>query len=231
MQQAEVALVRIFSEEDANVTYIERKVRQEMDDNTLLIVGATGLRYTDQEGTRGVGFWKVGSRKLFAITKQDFERREDEEMPAKRSKKKRSLTSDNALSTVEAIENMSDELTAVQTELARFRKLAFRHRFSISFIRAFEDAFECSICKKTPATLPLIACQGCSSLIGCELCVNTWYANDRNMVKNCPKCRVERGLSKTFVLRGFEELIHQLQILREETNPVSDTGSDFSDDE
>ena len=56
MHQAEIALVRIFAEEDANVNYIERKVRQEMDDNTLLIVGATGLRYTDQEGTRGKDF-------------------------------------------------------------------------------------------------------------------------------------------------------------------------------
>ena len=49
------------------------------------------------------------------------------------------------------------------------------------------------------------------------------------MAKNCPKChRVETGLSKTFVLRGFEELIQQLEILIAETNTVSDT--DFSDD-
>ena len=103
----------------------------------------------------------------------------------------------------------------------------FKWGWTISLVHAFE----CSRCKKTPTTLPLIACQGCSSLIGCELCVKTWYTNDRSMVKNCPKCWVERGLSKTFVLRGFEELIHQLKILREETSTVSDTGSDYGDDE
>ena len=60
----------------------------------------------------------------------------------------------------------------VKEEIGKIRELAFRHKFSLSFIQSFEKAFRCSICHVTPAKLPLIACQACSTLLGCESCTN-----------------------------------------------------------
>ena len=100
-------------------------------------------------------------------------------------------------------------------EIGKIRELAFRHKFSLSFIQSFEEAFRCSICHVTPAKLPLIACQACSTLLGCESCTNTWYGNGFD--KKCPKCNTPRGLSKTFILKGFDNLVHQLELMNEGT--------------
>ena len=112
----------------------------------------------------------------------------------------------------------------VKEEIGKIRELAFRHKFSLSFIQSFEKAFRCSICHVTSAKLPLIACQACSTLLGCESCTNTWYGNGFD--KKCSKCNTPRGLSKTFMQNGFDNLIHQLELMNEGTlgnNDSSDT--------
>ena len=70
------------------------------------------------------------------------------------------------------LENLLDEILDVKKEISKYRQLAFKHRFSLSFIASFEDAFQCSICQQTPARPPLIACSARSTLVGCETCTN-----------------------------------------------------------
>jgi len=48
------AHVNIYSEAQANVSYLLDKIHTEMGDNQLLLVGPNGLVYHDQEGTRGI---------------------------------------------------------------------------------------------------------------------------------------------------------------------------------
>ena len=48
-----IAHINIYSEEDACISFIERKVREEMACENLKVVGAGGLVILDQEGTRG----------------------------------------------------------------------------------------------------------------------------------------------------------------------------------
>ena len=45
--------INIYSEVEATVTSLESKVREEMREEDLVLVMANGLRYYDQEGTRG----------------------------------------------------------------------------------------------------------------------------------------------------------------------------------
>ena len=113
------------------------------------------------------------------------------------------------------MESLVEEVREVKEEIGKIRELAFRHKFSLSFIQSLEEAFRCSICHVTPAKLPLIACQACSTLLGCESCTNTWYGNGFD--KKCPKCNTPRGLSKTFILKGFDNLVHQLELMNEGT--------------
>ena len=87
----------------------------------------------------------------------------------------------------EAVESLVEEVREVKEEIGKTRKLAFRHKFSVSFIQSFEEAFRCSVSHVTPARLPLIACRACSTLLGCESCT---------FEKKCPKCNTPRGLSK-----------------------------------
>jgi len=119
------------------------------------------------------------------------------------------------------LDNLIDEVSEIKNEVVKYRKLAFRHKFSLSFIASFEDAFACSICRLTPARPPLIACTACSTLVGCESCTNEWY-KDGSLEKRCPKCRAERGLTKTFILRGFDGVVNQIEQMNhsdERNNP------------
>lgn len=71
-------------------------------------------------------------------------------------------------------ENLLDEITDAKKDISKYHQLAFKHRFSLSFIASFEDAFQCSICQQTPAHPSLIVCRACSNLVGCETCTNEW---------------------------------------------------------
>ena len=104
------------------------------------------------------------------------------------------------------LEHLLDKITDAKKKISKYRQLAFKHRFSLSFIASFEDTFQCSICQQTPARPLQIACSACSTLAGCETCTNEWY-RESSLNKRCPKCRSERGPAKTFVLRGFDEVV------------------------
>ena len=58
--------------------------------------------------------------------------------------------------------------------------------------------------------LPLVGCSGFSSLVGCEACVTDWFGNTS---KTCPKCRTPKSLTKSFVFKGFNDLIAQIKVL------------------
>ena len=175
-----------------------------------------------------LGFWRVGSRRFFAIPETEY--RKDKTPPSVKKKRKRcssTLQSDSAF-IEEAVESLVEEVREVKEEIGKIRELAFRHRFSLSFIQSFEEAFRRSICHVTPAKLPLLACQACSTLLGCKSCTNTWYENGFD--QKCPKCNTSRELSKTFIPKGFDNLVHQLELMNEgqlnndsnDTLPVSE---------
>lgn len=121
-----------------------------------------------------------------------------------------------------------DQVSETKEEIKRYGNLAFKNRFSLSFIAAFEDAFKCSICHKSPAQPPLIACSACSSLVGCQTCTNEWY-KEGSLAKVCPKCRGQRGLTKTFVLRGFDDVVSQLQQMQATSSSESAALSNEND--
>ena len=72
------------------------------------------------------------------------------------------------------LEKLSEDIQEVKSEIKKFHDLAFRHKFSVSFLLELEETFSCIICRRIPARKPLIACSECNSLIDCQKCVNEW---------------------------------------------------------
>lgn len=89
---------------------------------------------------------------------------------------------------------VKEEHQEIKEELKKYRELAFKHQFSLSFLSAIGKVFECVICKRLPSMLPLIGCSSCSSMVVYEAGVNDWFGND--ISKTCPKRRTPRGLTK-----------------------------------
>ena len=94
----------------------------------------------------------------------------------------------------------------------------------MSFFLALEESFSYIICRRIPAREPLVACSGCNSLIGCKKCVNKWYSHIQGLQQKCPKCRCERDLNKTVVLKGFDKPLHQIRNLKDSTSSDDSDG-------
>lgn len=151
-------------------------------------------------------FWRGGSRNVFAVESQQVASRKVPG-PSISKKQKTSKYDQEGMRDIE----VKEELQEIKEELKKYRKLAFKHQFSLSFLSVIEEVFECVICKRSPSMLPLIGCSSCSSLVVCEACVNDWVGND--ISKTCPKRRTPRGLTKSFVLKGFNDLTAQINVL------------------
>ena len=126
---------------------------------------------------------------------------------------------------------LSEDIQEVKSKIKKFHGLAFRQKFSVSLLLESEETFLCIICRRIPARKPLIAYSECNCLIGCQKCVNEWYGGIQGLQQKCPKCRCERGLTKTVVLKGFDKLLHQIRNLKDGTSSDdSDSGGAQSDD-
>ena len=129
------------------------------------------------------------------------------------------------------LEKLSEDIQEVKRQIKKFHDLAFRHKFSVSFLLELEEAFSCIICRRIPDRKPLIACSESNSFIGCQKCGNEWYSGIQGVQQKFPKCRCERGLTKTVVLKGFDKLLHQIRNLKDSTSSDdSDSGGAQSDD-
>ena len=129
------------------------------------------------------------------------------------------------------LEMLSEDIQEVKSEIKKFHDLAFRHKFSVSFLLELEEAFSCIISLRITARKPLIACSEYTSLISCRKCVNEWYIGIQELQRKCPKCRCERGLTKPVVLKGFDKLLQQIQNLKDSTSSDdSDSGGAQSED-
>ena len=115
------------------------------------------------------------------------------------------------------LEKLSEDIQEVKSEIKKFHYLAFRHKFSLSFLLELEEDFLCIICRRIPARKPLIGCSECNSLIGCQKCGNEWYSGIQGLQRKCLKCRCERGVTKTAVLKGFDKLLQQIRNLKDST--------------
>ena len=98
--------------------------------------------------------------------------------------------------------------------VAKIFKISSKRHIPMGLLNAAEESFSCTICKVCPPKPPLICCRSCSSIVGCESCVNRWYGSGQAaLTKTCPKCRQERGFANTFELKGVSPFLQELDKL------------------
>ncbi|XP_066921409.1 uncharacterized protein [Clytia hemisphaerica] len=227
--------VKLYSEDQANVRYILEVVNNEVSDvEDLVLVGPDGIKIPDQEGTRGITFWKVGSRKVFAVDREEMDRHrslEFDSSPAVTVRKRR-RTNNSSSEDRDSTNSLLSELSEVKRLLKSYKSLAFKHKFPVSYLKALEEAFTCCICQRFPARQPM-GCQQCGTLVSCQSCSDRHYAGSNSLSsKSCPKCRCPRGVAQSFRLRGFDDLIDQVLIMENlsDTEDADNENDDGFDD-
>ena len=139
----------------------------------------------------------------------------DDQAQFSRKQKKASTTTSFQLSTIEGklteIHNVIDENKSELQKVLTFTKDS---NVPIALKNIVKESFSCKICHKAPMEMPILASRCCGCIIGCEVCVQTWYGTGSNVFdKCCPNCRADRGYSHTFRLVGIDEFLVKLQQL------------------
>ena len=81
------------------------------------------------------------------------------------------------------------------------------------------DTFKCYVCHSVPVKPPIFVTKCCKNMLGCQKCVNTWYAGPDAMLKTCPICRTDRGYNETIILRGLMEFLECIKKVYMENDP------------
>ena len=84
----------------------------------------------------GSVFWRVGSRKVFAVESQQVVSRK-EPGPSISKKQKTSKCDHEGMCDIE----VKEELQEIKEELKKYRKLDFKHQFSLSFLSVIDEAY------------------------------------------------------------------------------------------
>ena len=175
----------------------------------------------------GIAFWKTGSQKIFAVKKPPKKRKikpdvdkipisvsdsdeygSDDKAQFCRKQKKSCVSNSSKLSTIE--DKLIDIQSIVSEKKSELQKvLAFTKdsKVPIALKNMVKESFSCKICHTAPMKPPILASRCCGCIIGCEVCLQTWYGTGSDVFdKCCPNCRAERGYSHTFRLVGIDEL-------------------------
>ena len=146
-----------------------------------------------------IKFWKVGSRKLFAVRK------------GKGKKRKRS--SSPSSSDLEEELTMARKIDFVHAKVSQLLEVNCHLPLPLGFFCVLYESFKCCICLASPLVPPAIAGKCCKRIIGCQKCVDGWYKSDGDddrMTKKCPLCHGERGFADTMILHLVGTRTHQI---------------------
>ena len=144
-------------------------------------------------------FWKVNSRKFFAVPEDDLL------APSrKRSKRKESSSADSAY-LEDSLDDIRHEVESIKSKMDKLFAVTKNMPVPPGLKSLLHDALKCKICHEVPVKPPIIFAKCCKSILGCQTCVDEWYA-DGGLSKTCPACRSPRGLSETMQILGLDEL-------------------------
>ena len=166
-------------------------------------------------------FWKVGSRRIFAVVESELDRLQKGMGKRKRREVIRIEDSDSDDNTSTYLaekrfkqkEELVTEVKVIRHDLGAVLSLAKDMKLPPGLFKQLTDTFKCNICQSTPMNPPVIFTRCCKTILGCEDCVDGWFAGEDGRSKSCPLCRAERAYSETCRLRGLDDFLAAIRPL------------------
>lgn len=168
----------------------------------------------------GLKFWKVGSRKVFAVILSELERLDKGKGKRKGKEIIRIEDSDSddvpthlAGKKLKREDELMKEVKAIRHDLGAVFTLSKEMKLPPGLFKQLVDTFKCHICHSTPMNHPVIFARCCKSILGCESCVDAWFGGENGRSKSCPLCRAERAYSETCRLNGLDDFLTAIRPL------------------
>ena len=177
-------------------------------------------------------FWKVGSRKLYAVKEADLRGRKRMSTAANESTSSSDegtilpFTKYKRTAEYVKITHISSELREVRSGLDKIFTLTSGMIMSIpvGLRKVLYDTFRCSICQATPMVPPVIFAKCCKYILGCQQCVDTWYRGEQGQARSCPRCQSDRVFIETSRLNGLDDFLSAIAPLLDNCNDTGDDG-------
>ena len=103
------------------------------------------------------------------------------------------------------LQRLDDEVASIRDILEDMMSLTPDTHILMGLQRVLRDTFKCQICHSVPVRPPVIVTKCCRNILGCQVCVDTWYSGPEAMTMTCPMCCAEWGCNETMVLRGLTD--------------------------
>ena len=146
----------------------------------------------------GLKFWKVGSRKIYAVHKEEIITHDNSSDDINPPKKRKS-------------QEIIQEIKSLRQEISSLKSSHVIIPPSSSLYGHMYESFLCQICRVSPAHPPVIFTNCCKMIIGCKTCVDEWYKNGMNLARNCPLCRAEMGATEVVEIKGLDDFLKAIK--------------------
>ena len=161
-----------------------------------------------------VKFWKIGSRKIYAISEGDLrpkraqkqiiisESESDDDFQQPVCKRRASSPSEGTTSS-----KILSEVQHIRRDLKSLFQISGQMKIPPGLHRHLYDTFHCHICRSSLISPPPIFPRCCKRLLGCQICVDIWYQGEEGITCSCPLCRSEGAYANTTPIKGMEDFL------------------------
>jgi len=92
---------------------------------------------------------------------------------------------------------MVQEIKSLHNDMKKVLQLTKGMKLPPGLYLQLLDTFKCRICHTSPIRPPVIFTRCCKNILGCNLCVDTWFTGDDGRQKSCPLCLAPRAFTET----------------------------------
>jgi len=191
-----------LTESTANVDDINDMTREAFDCQDLVVIHSNLLRIEDSESTRCLSFWRVNSRKVFAVKEQSLPIPQEEE-----GDDVNDVTTNQPSVTLpsELMEVINGVKLTLERSIIVSAEEALNLPTNIADSRLgcqIKRTFNCLVCRHMSASnITMSMC--CKQVLGCKTCIDQWFSNQ----ESCPHCRDVNGKELSISFNCFSEII------------------------
>ena len=102
---------------------------------------------------------------------------------------------------------IKDEIQAIHQDMQCLFQIDKRMKIPTALYQKLAEAFKCNICHRAPIAPPVIFARCCKAIVGCQICVDTWFTGDEGISKKYPLCGTDRALPDTMRLHGLDDFL------------------------
>ena len=126
---------------------------------------------------------------------------------------------------LDGLEDATSTLSDVKGKLDKFFVITKDTKVPFDIKELIVASLTCKICREIPIKPPVIFAPCCKNIVGCQECIDKWYASENRsevLSKACPVCITERGYSQTVRIHGIDDLLNGFAPMFED--PSGDSG-------